>query len=97
MRGRENAKKREATQHREAVNGTKKEAGDALQRLSRESWLQVGWKWGRVAVCAPFRLVLAVHPVWLSSRDTPLGAGPGGKSIRAPGGRDVKHSHFTIW
>lgn len=59
--------------------------------------IQVGWKWGRVAVCALFCLVLAAHPGWPSSRATPLGAGPGGKSIRAPGGRDVKHSHSAIW
>lgn len=44
-----------------------------------------------------FCLVLTAHPSWPDSRGTSLGSVPGGKSIRAPGGGDVPHSHSAIW
>ena len=46
-------------------------------------------------LCAMFGLVLPVYPGWQGSKAESLGSVPGGKSIRAPGGRDVPHS--AIW
>lgn len=45
---------------------------------------------------SPLCLVLTVWPRWPCSRGVSFGAFPGGKSIRAPGGRDGPCSHSAI-
>lgn len=78
------------------------DSGSVMQRQQRKEEGEkkdpdlVGWAvGGGRRAGSVFCLVLAVRPGWSGSEAPSLGSGPGGKSIRAPGGGDVPHS--AIW